>query len=105
MLQPGGDSDSHKQGGFSVCPFVLQKTVLCVPLCCKELVLCVPFLHGCGQHIQANVPGPTKQNVSPREASEAPRRSWRPGQEEHPGPENQDNQHRLNQPRGSFPAG
>ena len=40
---------------------------------------------------------------SPGEQSEAPRRRWKPGQEQHPGPQNQDSQHMLDQPRGSFP--
>ena len=44
-----------------------------------------------------------KQNASPGEQSEAPRRRRKPGQEQHPGPENQDSQHMLNQPRMSFP--
>ena len=70
-------------------------------------MLCVPFLHGrwgsCGQQIQANVQRPIKQNVSPGEQSEAPRPRWKPGQEQNPGPENQDSQHMLEQPRGYFP--
>ena len=37
------------------------------------------------------------------EQSEAPRRRWKPGQEQHPEPKNQDSQHMQNQPRGSFP--
>ena len=49
-----------------------------------------------------NVQGPMKQNASPGEQSEAPRPRWKPGQEQHPGPKNQDSQHILNQPRGSF---
>ena len=44
-----------------------------------------------------------KQNASAGEQSEAPRRRWKPGPEQHPGPENQDSQHMLNQPRESFP--
>ena len=43
-----------------------------------------------------------KQNASSGEQSEAPRRRWKPGQEQHTEPENQDSQHMLNQPRGSF---
>ena len=39
----------------------------------------------------------------PREQPEAPRRRWKPGQAQHPEPKNQDGQHMLNQPRGSFP--
>ena len=42
-------------------------------------------------------------NASPGEQSEAPRRRRKPGQEQHPGAENQDSQHMLNQPRRSFP--
>ena len=44
-----------------------------------------------------------KQNASPGAQSEALRRRWKPGQEQHPEQENQDSQHMLNQPRGSFP--
>ena len=51
----------------------------------------------------SNVQGPVKQNASPGEQSEAPRRRWKPGQEQKPGPENQDSQHMLEQPRGHFP--
>ena len=51
----------------------------------------------------SNVHGPVKQNASPEAQSEAPRRGWKPGQGQNPGPENQDNQHMLEQPRGSFP--
>ena len=43
-----------------------------------------------------------KQNASAGEQSEAPRRRWKPGLEQHPEPENQDSQHMLNQPRGYF---
>ena len=49
-----------------------------------------------------NVQGPVKQNASPGEQSEAPRPRRKPGQEQHPGPENQDSQHMLEQPRGYF---
>ena len=48
-------------------------------------------------------PRPMKQNASPGEQSEAPRRRWKPGQGQHPGPENQDSQHMIDQHRGSFP--
>ena len=51
----------------------------------------------------SNVQGPVKQNASPGEQSEAPRPRWMPGQEQNPRPENQDSQHMLEQPRGSFP--
>ena len=44
-----------------------------------------------------------KQNASPRGQSD-PRRRWRPGQKQTPRQENQDSQHMLNQPRGSFPG-
>ena len=37
------------------------------------------------------------------ELSEAPSRRWKPGQEQHQGPENQDSQHMLDQHRGSLP--
>ena len=51
----------------------------------------------------SNVHGPVKQNASPGEQSEAPRPRWKPGQGQNPGPEIQDNQHMLEQPRGYFP--
>ena len=51
----------------------------------------------------SNVQGPVKQNASPGEQSEGPRRRWKPGQEQNSGPENQDSQHMLEQPRGYFP--
>ena len=51
----------------------------------------------------SNVQGPVEQNASPGEQSEAPRRRWKPGQEQNPGPENQDSQHMLVQPMGVFP--
>ena len=53
----------------------------------------------------SNVQGFVKQNASssPGEQSEAPRPRWRLGQEQSPKPENQDSQHMLEQPRGSFP--
>ena len=41
-----------------------------------------------------------KQNASTGEQAEPPRRRWKPKQEQHPGPENQDSQHMLNQARG-----
>ena len=47
--------------------------------------------------------GPVKQNASPGGQSEAPRPRRRPGQEQNPGPENQDSQHMLEQPRGYLP--
>ena len=40
-------------------------------------------------------------NASSGAQSEALRQTWNPGREQHLGPENQDSQHKLNQPRGS----
>ena len=51
----------------------------------------------------SNVQGPVKQNARPGDQSEAPRPRWKPGHEQNAGPENQDSQHMLEQPRGSFP--
>ena len=50
----------------------------------------------------SNVQGPIKQNASPEQQSEALGRRSKPGQEQHPGPENQDSQHMLEHPRGYF---
>ena len=47
-------------------------------------------------------PRATKQNARVGEQSEAPRRRWKPGLQQHAGPENQDSQHMPNRPRGSF---
>ena len=44
-----------------------------------------------------------KENGSAGEQSEAPRRRWKPGLEQHPEQENQGSQHMLQQPKGSFP--
>ena len=49
---------------------------------------------------RSNVQGSIKQNARPGEQSEAPRPAWMPGQEQNPGPENQDSHHMLEQPRG-----
>ena len=51
----------------------------------------------------SNVQGSVKQNASPGQQSEAPRPRWKLGQEQNPGPENQDSQHMLEQPRGYVP--
>ena len=75
----------------------------CAPLCCK---ICAvrPVFGGVVGELRAedpsNVQGPVKQNASPGEQSEAPRPRWKPGQEQNAGPESQDSQHMLEQPRG-----
>ena len=51
----------------------------------------------------SNVQGLVKQKASPGEQSEAPRPRWKQGQKQNLGPENQDSQHMLEQPRGYFP--
>ena len=84
----------------------LQKFSACAPLCCKRCAVRPVFARVVGELRAAdpsNVHGPVKQNASPEAQSEAPRRGWKPGQGQNPGPENQDNQHMLEQPRGSFP--
>ena len=43
-----------------------------------------------------------KQKTSSGAQCEVPRRSWELWHQQHWGPENQDSQHKLNQPRGSF---
>ena len=82
--------------------------VLRVPLCAVKNLCCAScFCTGgrgaAGSRSKANVQGPMKPNARPGEQSEAPRRRWKPGQEQHLGPEIQDSQRKLNQPRGSFP--
>ena len=76
------------------------------PLCCKTCAVRPVFARMVGELRAAdpsNVQGPVKQNASPGEQSEGPRPRWKPGQEQNPGPENQDNQHMPEQPRGYFP--
>ena len=73
---------------FSVCALFCYQN-----LCCASRVYSGDR-GGCGQLIQTN--------YSSEAQSEAPTRSREPHQQ-HPGPENQDGQHVLNQPRGSCP--
>ena len=56
-----------------------------------------------GELRAADPQGLMKQNASAGERSEAPRRRWKPGLEQHPGAENHDIEHMLKQPGGSFP--
>ena len=58
-----------------------------------------------GRQIQECAPRGHEANASPGVAahSEAPGRSSGAGQQQHPKPEKQDSQHKLHQPRGSFP--
>ena len=78
----------------------------CAPLCYEKLVLRVLSLHAWqaswGQQIQEFAPRAMKQ-MPVQGHSEAPGRSSGAGHQQHPKPEKQDNQHILNQPRGSFP--
>ena len=76
-------------------------------MCCKNMCCASRFCTGGkgaagsrSQGFQANVQGPMKQNArnNLRFRDEGGSR----GQEQHPGPEKQDSQHMLNQPRGSF---
>ena len=90
---------------FVSCPSETSKSA-CAPLCCKNMCCASRFCMGgrgaaCSK-IQANVQGLEKPNASPGEQSEAPRRRWMQGQKQHPGPQDQDSQHMLNQPRGPF---
>ena len=64
----------------------------CASLCSKNLCWASRFCtDGRGQQIQANVQGLMKQNASPGELSEAPRRRWKPGQDQR----NQDQRARI----------
>ena len=65
---------------IGVCPPCAAKTCAVRPVFAR-------WRGSCGWQIQANVPGPMKQNASPREQFEAPTRRWKPGPEQHPGPE------------------
>ena len=55
-----------------------------------------------GQQIYESAPKGHAASASPEAQSEAPKRSWEPGQQQPPGPESQDNQHNLNRPGGVF---
>ena len=78
-----------------------------VPPCAVKTCAVRPVFARVVMELQAadpsNVHGPVKQNASPEAQSEAPRRGRKPGQGQNPGPENQDSQHMLEHPRGSFP--
>ena len=93
----GGREENHPK------PLFIRKRV---PLCCKNMCcvsrFCTDGRGAAGSRCKQCPGGPVKQNASPGEQSEAPRPRWKPGQEQHPGPENQDSQHMLEQPRGSF---
>ena len=84
-----------------------KQTSACAPLCCKNMCCASRLFARVVGELRAadpsNVQGPVKQNASPGEQSEAPRPRSKQGQEQNSGPENQDNQHMLEQPRGSFP--
>ena len=80
----------------------------CVPTCvAKKLVLSVPFFHGWqgrwGSRSKNFARRAHEANASPGTQREAPGRSWRFGHQQHTKPKNRDNQHMLNQHRGSFP--
>ena len=83
-----------------------ERKLACAPLCCKACAVRPVFAPVVGELRAAdpsNLQGPVKQNASPGEQSEAPRPRRKLGQEQNPGPENQDSQHMLEQPRGYFP--
>ena len=71
-------------------------------MCCASR-FCTVVGAAAGSRSKQNVQGPVKLNASAGEQSKAPRPRWKPGQEQNPGPENQDSQHMLEQPRGHFP--
>ena len=86
--------------------FRWKRLGVCPPCAVKTCVVRPVFARVVGELRAAdpsNIQGPIKQHASPREQSEGPRPKWKPGQEQNPGPENQDNQHMLEQPRGSCP--
>ena len=92
---------------FRGTPSILEVCNRRVPPCAVKTCVVRPvFARVVGELWTAdpnNVQGPVKQNASPGEQSEAPRRRWKPGQGQHPGPENQDSQDMPKQPRGYFP--
>ena len=70
---------------------------VCAPLCCKNLCCASRFCTGGGgaggSRSKNLLEGAMKANARPGHNLMLP----------HPGPENQDSQHMLDQPRGSFP--
>ena len=90
-----------------VLPGVRLHTIRRVPPCAVKTCAVRPVFARVVGEMQvadpSNVQGLVKQNASPGAQSEAPRPRWKPGQEQNPGQENQDSQHMLEQPRGSFP--
>ena len=79
----------------------------CAPLCCKNMCCASRFCTGgvgaAGSRSKQCPRARKRQNASPEEQPEAPRPRWKLGQQQNPGPENQDSQHMLEQPRWSFP--
>ena len=75
----------------------------CAPLFCKNMC-CVSRFCTPGGELRAadpsNVQGPVKQNAVPGDNLRLRDQGGSRGQEQQPGPENQDSQHMLKQPRG-----
>ena len=69
-------------------------------LCCKNLFWAFCF---CTAADPSRCPRAHEANASSEAQSRASRRSWKSVHKQHPRPENQDSQHKRNQPRGSFP--
>ena len=88
-------------------PLLLKGNRRRVPPCAVKTCAVRPVFGGVVGELRAEDPsndqGFVKQDASPGEQSEAPRPRWKPGQEQNPGPENQESQHMLEQPRGYFP--
>ena len=70
-------------------------------------MLCVPFLDGWlgswGQQIQEFARRAVKANARPGHTLRVLDEAREVGRYQHPGLENQDSQHMIDQPRGSFP--
>ena len=96
-------------GKYSSCSYCSGPVSInqCVPpLCCKTCAVCPVFARAVGELRAADPrknPRAREEKCQPKGTSEAMRRRWKLGQEQHPGPENQDSRHMLNQPRVSFP--
>ena len=80
---------------------------MCAPCVAKACAIHT-VLHGWqeswGQQIQEFAQRGHEENASPGAHSETPGRSLGAGHQQRPKSENQDTQHTLHQPRGSFPA-
>ena len=79
----------------------------CAPLCCKNLCCASRFCTGGGgagdSRSKNLLEGAMKASARTGHNLSVLNEAWKVGHQQHPGPENQDSQHMLNQPRKFSP--